>query len=77
MKLFASKDNCLFLRLSLNQNWSELIKFKISKTIWFRTKRAYVFLKVIIWNIYIKNYKAKVDHVFKLELSKVKQGHII
>ena len=54
MKLFVSKDNFLLTKLSINQNWSKSIKFIIAKTICFLEKRAPVFSKVIMRNMYSK-----------------------
>ena len=75
MKLFVSKDNFLLTKLSINQNWSKSIKFIIAKTICFLRKRAHVFSKVFIRNMYSKLYSTfsrYIYHVFKLELLKVK-----
>ena len=52
MKLFLSKDNFLLAKLFINQNWSNSIKFIITKTICFLKKRAHIFSKVIIRNMY-------------------------
>ena len=54
MKFFESKDNFLLTRLSTNQNWPKSIKFIMAKTICVLKKRAHVFSKVNIRNMYSK-----------------------
>ena len=64
MRLFASK-NFHQSKLALMNKVEYLKKYLLPK-------KSRVFLKVITRNIYIQNYKAKVDQDFKLELLKVK-----
>ena len=55
MKLFPSKFNCLFLRLSNNQNWLESIKSNITKTICFLKKHTHIF-----FHGYVKEHRFKI-----------------